>query len=143
MPDYLLWHIFSLIYLPDLKNKYRDKAWLYEWAIVAPTNDIVRHVNSKTLEMIPGEVKEYKSADQTVEQDQMVEFPSEFLNSLNPSGLPPHLLRLKPYTEIMLLQNLNPSTSLMNGTRLQVKRLLDNVLIATISLEASVKVKTS
>ena len=32
----------------------------------------------------------------------------------------------------MLLRNLNPSIGLMNGTRLQVKRLLDNVLIATI-----------
>ena len=71
-------------------------------------------------------------ADETVELDQMVEFPSEFLNSLNPSGLPPHLLRLKPYTEIMLLRNLNPSIGLMNDTRIQVKRLLDNVLIATI-----------
>ena len=66
--------------------------------------------------MIPGEVREYKSADQTVELDQMVEFPAEFLNSLNPSGLPPHVLRLKPYAEIMLLRNLNPSIGLMNGT---------------------------
>ena len=62
----------------------------------------------------------------------MVEFPAEFLNSLNPSGLPPHVLRLKPYAEIMLLRNLNPSIGLMNGTRLQVKKLLDNVIIATI-----------
>ena len=62
----------------------------------------------------------------------MVDYPAEFLNSLHPSGLPPHVLKLKPHAEIMLLRNLNPSIGLMNGTRLQVKRLLDNVIIATI-----------
>jgi ATP-dependent DNA helicase PIF1 len=126
-PDELIRKVY-----PDLINNYKDKAWLYSRSIVAPTNDVVNHVNTKILAMIPGEEREYKSADETVELDQMVEYPVEFLNSLNPSGLPPHVLRLKPYAEIMLLRNLNPSIGLMNGTRLQVKRLLDNVIIATI-----------
>ena len=62
----------------------------------------------------------------------MVKYPAEFLNKLTPSGLPPHNLKLKPYSEIMLLRNLNPSMGLTNGTRPQVKKLMDNVIIATI-----------
>ena len=85
-----------------------------------------------TNDTIPGEVREYKLAD-TVELDQMLEYPTEFLNSLHPSGLPPHVLRLKPYAEIMLLRNLNPSIRLMNGTLLQVKTLQDNVIIVRIT----------
>ena len=62
----------------------------------------------------------------------MVQYTMELLNKQTPNGMPPHNLVLKPLAEIMLLRNLNPSIGLMNGTRLQVKRLLDNVIIATI-----------
>ena len=125
--DELIWKIY-----PNLELEYTDKKWLYQRAILASTNDIASNINDKILSMIPGQVREYKSTDETVEEDQMVQFPSEFLNSLTPSGLPPHNLRLKEHAVIMLLRNLNPSIGLTNGTRLQVKRLLDNVIIATI-----------
>ena len=42
----------------------------------------------------------------------------EYLNTLNPSGLPPHTLQLKPGCLIILLRNLNPSLGLCNGARL-------------------------
>ena len=126
-PDELIWKVFS-----DIENQFKDKSWLYSRAILAPTNEVVESINNKILAMIPGTAREYKSTDQTVEPDQMVEFPPEFLNSQNPSGLPPHNLKLKQFAEIMLLRNLNPTLGLTNGTRLQVKRLMDNIIIATI-----------
>ena len=46
--------------------------------------------------------------------------PQEFLATLNPSGLPPHLLLLRKegMPLIPLLRNLNPSEGLCNGTKL-------------------------
>ena len=66
-----------------------------------------------------------------MEQEDAVHYPQEFLNSLNPCGLPPHLLKLKIGTPIILLRNLHPP-SLCNGTRLQVKFLRSNVIGAVV-----------
>ncbi|XP_024868732.1 uncharacterized protein LOC112452644 [Temnothorax curvispinosus] len=66
-----------------------------------------------------------------VNGDEVIHYPIEFLNSLNPAGLPPHKLRLKVGTPIMLLRNLKPSR-FCSGTRLQVKRLMPYIVEATI-----------
>lgn len=58
-------------------------------------------------------------------------FPTEFLNSLDISGLPPHSLALKVGVPIIMLRNLNPPR-LCNGTRLAVQHLRNNVIEATI-----------
>ncbi|KYN18631.1 ATP-dependent DNA helicase PIF1, partial [Trachymyrmex cornetzi] len=53
---------------------------------------------------------------------------TEYLNSLNPTSLPPHELRLRKYTVIMLIRNLNVSEGLCNGTRLLILDLESNLL---------------
>lgn len=58
-------------------------------------------------------------------------YPTEFLNSLDLPGLPPHVLKLKVGVPIILLRNVNPPR-LCNGTRLAVKRMMDNIIEATI-----------
>ena len=59
-------------------------------------------------------------------------YPIEFLNKLNPPGLPPHSLKLKVNTPVMLLRNLNPSAGLLNGTRLLIRKLGNRVIEAKI-----------
>ncbi|XP_040197569.1 uncharacterized protein LOC120930449 [Rana temporaria] len=105
--------------------------WLCERAILAAKNEDVREINNQIFSMIPGAVTEYKSFDTVVDADEAVNFPPEFLNSLDPAGLPQHRLSLKVGCPIILLRNLE-SPKLCNGTRLCVKNMLPNVLEATI-----------
>ena len=55
----------------------------------------------------------------------------EFLNQ-NPTGLPPHQLKLQVNIRVMLLQNFNPSQGLLNGTCLLIKTLGRRVIQAKI-----------
>ena len=59
-----------------------------------------------------------------------MQFPTEFLNSLEMSDLPPHILTVKDSAIVMLLRNLNTAKglSLLNGTRLIVRKFHDNIL---------------
>ncbi|CAH2097109.1 unnamed protein product [Euphydryas editha] len=54
-------------------------------------------------------------------QYEAMNYPIEFLNSLEPAGMPPHCLNLKVGSLIILLRNINP-LKLCNGTRLALKK---------------------
>ena len=56
-----------------------------------------------------------------LEPNEAVNYPSEFLNSIDLSGFPPHALQLKIGVPIILLRNINPP-KLCNGTRIAVKK---------------------
>uniref|UniRef100_A0A8D9BCK9 ATP-dependent DNA helicase n=1 Tax=Cacopsylla melanoneura TaxID=428564 RepID=A0A8D9BCK9_9HEMI len=116
---------------PDIGTKFTDKDWLSSRAILAPKNSDVNAINSTIQDKIPGEYKTYTSLDTMMNQDEVVNYPTEFLNSLDIPGVPPHELRLKVGVPIILLRNIHPP-ELCNGTRLAVKKLMNNVIEATI-----------
>ena len=67
-----------------------------------------------------------------VERDTQHLYQQEFLNSISPGGLPPHILRLKKGAPIMLLRNIDPKAGLCNGTRLICHGCFNNVIEAGI-----------
>jgi len=73
----------------------------------------------------------YLYIDNLTDQDNAIDIPIEFLNSLNPSGLPPHNLDLKIGAPIILMRNLNAS-KLCNDTRLRIVTMQRNVIEAKI-----------
>ncbi|XP_014784030.1 uncharacterized protein LOC106879105 [Octopus bimaculoides] len=80
---------------PRLYENYRDIKWLCERAILASKNGLVNAINDQLLQIIPASLYVYKSMDSFPSPNQVVNYPIEFLNSLEPPRLPPHKLGLK------------------------------------------------
>ncbi|XP_017489710.1 PREDICTED: uncharacterized protein LOC108377923, partial [Rhagoletis zephyria] len=115
---------------PNLAINYRYPEWLRTRAILAPKNDGVSKLNGQIQLKILGEAVEYKSIEVVVDKDQAVNYPTEFLNSLEPPGMPPHSLALKVGSQVMLIRNLN-APKLCNGTS-DKKKITPNLIEATI-----------
>ena len=104
-------------------------------AILATTNENVDRINKLVMDEFsstPEDTKTYLSADTVADEEQQGLYPTEFLNSLTPSGTPPHNLYLKKNVPIMLLRNINPTEGLLNGTRLCVLHLGERIIEAKI-----------
>ena len=86
------------------------------------------------MDILEGEEKVYLSFDSLVSEDDgdTSDYPTELLNTLNPSGTAPHELKLKVGAIIMLLRNLNMNQGLCNGTRLVVNKMMRNVVEAKV-----------
>ena len=102
--------------------------------ILTSTNDVCLQMNDKVIEKVNADTAIYYSADSVVcdDEEEAANYPIEFLNSLTPSGMPPHKLILKPGAIIMLLRNINLKKGLCNGTRLIVHHLHDHSIDAEI-----------
>ena len=97
-------------------------------AIVCPKNEDCNRINGLIMAKRQHvEIKRSYSADEIIDGDP-IKFPVEFLNKLEPSGMPPHALALQKDAPIILLRNLQPKRGLCNGTRLIVKAISDKVL---------------
>jgi ATP-dependent DNA helicase PIF1 len=116
---------------PNIRNHFKDHKWLCERAILAPKNNSVNAINLQIQQQLPEETISYKSVDTVTDVNEAVRYPTEFLNSLEPPGMPSHNLVLKIGSPIMLLRNLD-APRLCNGTRLCVKSLMLHVIEATI-----------
>ncbi|GFW42943.1 ATP-dependent DNA helicase [Trichonephila clavipes] len=109
----------------------KNPNWLSERAILAAKNKDVYQLNNIIQSRIQNETVTYKSVDTVVEVDETVNYPTEFLNSLDLPGMPIHILQLKVGVSIIMLRNIN-QPKLCKGTRFAVKKLMSNVIEATI-----------
>eukprot|EP00116_Pleurobrachia_bachei_P000295 sb/3460557/ len=104
--------------------------------IVTPLNQDVNTLNDKILKIFEPNTspREYRSIDKVIEDDsnEISNLTTEFLNSVNPSGMPAHCLKLKKGCTVMLLRNLDSKSGLCNGTRLRVESLGNSVIEVSI-----------
>ena len=114
---------------PHLELNYMEENYLGGRAILAPTNKKVDRVNDLLTKKLPGQEVVLVSADMLTDQEDPFRFSVEYLNTLEPSGLPSHQLRLKHGMPLMLLRNLNSRKGLCNGTKLIFNRVLGNSVL--------------
>lgn len=71
-----------------------------------------------SIKLILEELKTFLSSNSliTEDDDDFLQFPPEFLDKLNVSGLPFRSITLKLGTIVMLLRNIDIRSGLMNGT---------------------------
>lgn len=88
--------------------------------------------NNATIQnAIPGQQISYKLMNTIMKKDEVVNYPTEFLNYLELPGFQPRNLQLKVCSVIIMLRNIN-QPRIYNGTRFSVKKLMNNVIEATI-----------
>ena len=87
-------------------SDFSDSEALTDTVILTPTNEYSLLINQSVINKMPGNVKVYTSADRVIcdDEEEANNYPIEFINSLTPSGMPPHLLCLKPGAIVMLLR---------------------------------------
>ncbi|GBN04685.1 hypothetical protein AVEN_31104-1 [Araneus ventricosus] len=96
-------------------------------------------MNRSIIAKLQDEPYTFYSSDSIISEDQndLQNYPPEFLHALTPSGIPPHALMLKKGIILMLLRNLNPKQGLCNGTRLSITGLHENFISTKIVSECN------
>jgi ATP-dependent DNA helicase PIF1 len=108
-------------------------------AILTPLNEDVDSINIAIMNRFdlttpdgtPAQRATYHNADSVMQGEQRGVYPTEFLNSLSMSGVPPHTLTLQEGYSVILLRNM--SGGLANGTRLIVVKLMQHIIDAKIA----------
>ncbi|PWZ34005.1 hypothetical protein Zm00014a_020355 [Zea mays] len=118
---------------PNLNENMSDSTYITSRAILSTRNDWVDMINAKMIDRFQGEHMVYHSFDSAMD-DPHNYYPPEFLNTLTPNGLPPHVLKLKIGCPVILLRNIYPANGLCNGTRLVVRGFQRNSIDAEIVL---------
>lgn len=92
------------------EGRWDERDWFTGRAILAERNEEVDRMNQQVSGRFPGNgpITELHRADSVEEEgDRGPAYPVEFLNSITPSGMPPHKLCLRKGMPIVLMRNLN------------------------------------
>jgi ATP-dependent DNA helicase PIF1 len=116
--------------------KAEDLAFLAKRAILAPKNDVVAEFNNMILQQYYQDTLTTYASSDTIHgatAEDYGNYPVEFLNSLELSGLPPHELHVAPGAVVILMRNVDTERGLCNGIRAVVvqcrRRVLDVILL--------------
>ena len=116
---------FCATIYPNMAERHMEVDYMQGRTILAPTNASVATINSYLMTQLPTEEVVLLSADSTVQPGDAARHPVEFLNTLEPQGLPVHRLVLRPGCILRLMRNLNPKDGLCNGSRMRFIKIVD------------------
>ncbi|KIH65163.1 Ulp1 protease family, catalytic domain protein [Ancylostoma duodenale] len=114
-------HVIDWLYTPEILN---DKKRLANVALLSIRNTDVLSINDIIVEKLSGEYMDVHGVDEAVQEEDGIDgLPfddEEDIHKETPTGMPPYLLRLKKGCILMLLRNIDITSQLCNGTRLQL-----------------------
>ena len=124
---------------PDIRERAgesRYPLWLSERSVICGTNHEVATYNEILMQRLAGEARTYISSDEPRMQEGHVgpAPPVSFLNSLDPSGVPPHKLSLKVGSPVTLMRNLDFANGDCNGTRYVIVSLNERSIVCETTL---------
>ena len=108
---------------PGITAPHHPDLYFSERTILSGLNSDVESLNEAILERFPGDIHTFHSADfisnseQTGEGDPMLNYPVEYLNKINCSGMPLAKLELKVGCPVIILKNLDAAHGVCNGSR--------------------------
>jgi hypothetical protein len=97
-----------------------DTKCLAEGNISAPGSETLDEVNSEILAKVPRVARKFKLVTTIMSAKQVLNYPAEFLTSLEISVCTVYIINIKSDAPIACLRNVNPA-GLCNGTRSVVK----------------------
>lgn len=121
----------------------RNNGYFAERTIMAPKNCDVEDINVIVLDRFPGwcgdvisllsEDRVLPDIDRGMDIEELLSV--DYLHALRPPNFPEHDLRLKIGVIVILLRSVDPGRGLMNGTKLIVKKVLENkkVLVCQVA----------
>lgn len=89
--------------------------------ILAPKNKQINLINEKVLDLIDTPSIQCLSVNHPILDGNHPVIPEEILETLQPSGFPPHIMNLKLGAVYMMLRNLNVKKGLCNGSRIAIR----------------------
>ncbi|GFR03522.1 hypothetical protein TNCT_119131 [Trichonephila clavata] len=72
---------------PNIPKNFKDQDWLSHRAILEYINDLFEKLNVTIQKQFPGQEYAYKSTDCILNDDEAVQYPIEFLNSIQTPDL--------------------------------------------------------
>ena len=119
---------------PGINTPNHPSQYFAERTILSSLNSDVDSLNGKALEEFPGQAQVFHSADsiptseQSGGEDAMVNYPVEYLNEINCTGIPLAKLEVKIGCPVMILKNLDPANGVCNGSRGILRRFMRRVM---------------
>ncbi|GBN18953.1 hypothetical protein AVEN_38678-1 [Araneus ventricosus] len=106
-------NLIEAIYSENLNDM--EVGQLAKRVILTPTNKKTLEMNRSIIAKLQDEPHTFYCSDSIISEDQndLQNYPNEFLHDLTPLGMPPHALMLKKGVIAMLLRNLNPKQGLL------------------------------
>jgi hypothetical protein len=106
---------------------------LYDRVLLTPTNKHAAILNDHILSLIPEPDNYRHSIDAPVydktQKCHRIIIPTEFMKTLTPTGMPPHILNLKVGGVYMLLRNMNVKEGLCNGSRFHILKIHHHTIL--------------
>ncbi|KAL3067920.1 hypothetical protein niasHS_015749 [Heterodera schachtii] len=121
---------------PNFQQLLGNDKELLNRLILAPHIDTCDAINEIMMANVPGQAREYLSSDKPLDERPLdineIESEVAALNRRSDSGMPPHRLRLKVGSVVVLLINKSDREGLINGTRIVLEELGDDRLVGRV-----------